>query len=147
MALGDPGPGGKQEHQARARRASAQGEEIWTRRQAGKKGLAAGPQLPGGLNAAPPVLQRHAVPGTAAGYAHPDQTQVPAEDRTVDQGRGTGYWLTFALTRYWPSVTPPNRYFPSVLVLVAAISCSVVTPPTVVTWYRPTKQPATAAPL
>lgn len=151
------------EQQADTCPASAKGKKVCAGRQGGEKHLAAGTQLPGGLEAALPVLQRHAVPGTAARYTHPDQTQLPAEgetevllrlsaagqteDWTVLQRGGTGYWLTFALTRYSPSVTPPNRYFPSALVLVPAMSCSVVTPPTVVTWYRPTKQPATAAPL
>ena len=151
------------EQQADTCPASAKGKKVCAGRQGGEKHLAAGTQLPGGLEAALPVLQRHAVPGTAARYTHPDQTQLPAEgeteillclsaasqteDWTVLQRGGTGYWLTFALTRYSPSVTPPNRYFPSALVLVPAMSCSVVTPPMVVTWYRPTKQPATAAPL
>lgn len=43
------------------------------------------------------------------------------------------YRSSLALTRYWPAVTPPNRYIPWVLVLVTATRVSVCRSPSPVT--------------
>lgn len=49
------------------------------------------------------------------------------------EGDAGNYCSSLALTRYWPPVTPPKRYFPSALVLVVAIRVSTAVAPVPVT--------------
>lgn len=92
-----------------------------------------------------PSLQRvqsQAIPGAKGTDPHPKSAQTkPGEEAQITrrflpllQAEGPGafqggaYCSSFALTIYWPPLTPPNRYFPSALVLVTATSFSVVAP-------------------
>lgn len=94
-----------------------------------------------------PLFQQQAVHEAGVPHPHPQGTpgisgekaqaavRFPARAKAEASGDGQRvfYCSSLALTRYCPPVTPPNRYFPSALVLVVAISVSTVTPPTWVT--------------
>ena len=92
-----------------------------------------------------PSLQRvqsQAIPGAKGTDPHPKSAQTkPGEEAQITrrflpllQAEGPGafqggaYCSSFALTIYWPPLTPPNRYFPSILVLVVDTSVSVTAP-------------------
>ena len=125
IAQGEDGPGRQVEQQAVAAALPAEGEQIAA---GGKTVEETGPGAQRGPDrAVGPVagLQGHPVgragPAEAdpkeAGIAVKWQAQVLAALRTLLQTEGPSrsqrcrriYWLTFALTRYSPPVTPPNR--------------------------------------
>ena len=125
---------------------AAHGQHILPRPQETEAGLARTQQVTVPAVAAPPGTQADRVPGTAAGYGHRNTTQQPGRKGAeillrlliLPQAEGPAslkpaYCSIFALTIYWPSVTPPNRYIPWVLVLVVATRVSVWSSPRPVT--------------
>ena len=147
------------QHQAQPAGDPVQGEHIAPRRQKAKNRAWLRPQGMGGARAASAGPEAQPVSGLPILHQQPDGAQsIPGEitkndvglvlagqtEGTAAQQPAAAYCSSLALTTYAPAVTPPNRYFPSVLVLVTAVRVSVVTPRSVVTAYRPTKQLATA---
>ena len=151
------GTGGQMDPQVLPPLGTAEGEQIVPRSQESEIDLLAAQQAVGSLMAAGMTYQPHPAPRAAGAAQHPQGAQgIPLGEAqvllrliVVPQAEGdsssqpAGYWFILALTRYSPPVTPPNRYLPSELVLVVAISSSRPA----VTWKRPTKQPATALPF
>lgn len=97
------------------------------------------------VGGAVPSLQRvqsQAIPGAKGTDPHPQSAQAKPGKKAqilvsflpLLQAEKAGalrsqvYCPSFALTRYWPPLTPPKRYFPSALVLVVATSFSVTAP-------------------
>lgn len=147
------------QHQAQPAGDPVQGEHIAPRRQKAKNRAWLRPQGMGGARAASAGPEAQPVSGLPILHQQPDGAQsIPGGITKNDVGLvlagqtegaaaqqpASAYCSSLALTTYAPAVTPPKRYFPSVLVLVADTNVSVVTPRSVVTAYRPTKQPATA---
>ena len=133
---------------------------VVARGQEAKEKFSLAQQFPGPAGIPPTGPQDCPISGTEVLHDQPDAAQAVSgvqaqgniclaaiRQAEVTDGRNAAvrsYCSSLALTRYSPAFTPPNRYFPAVLVLVVAISSSLVTPATVTTWYKPTKHPATA---
>lgn len=127
---------------------AAQRQKIPARRQKPEIQRPAGVQ-PAGRPGASPLMERHTVKGLPVGHLNTDTAQfsgvgtqgyagllILAQAKgAAGQQRGIrpSYCSSLALTTYCPAITPPKRYFPSVLVLVVATSVSVVTPRAVTT--------------
>ena len=113
-------------------------EQIVPRGEKGKGYLPGAEQAVGPLLAAGAADQPKPSAGTGAAAQHPQgaqgilgrKAQVLSSSVSTPQAEGStlsqraGYWVSFAFTRYSPLVTPPNRYMPSILVLVVAVSSS-----------------------
>lgn len=130
------GTGGKADPQVLSSAGGTEGEQIVPRRKKGKVHLPGTEQAVGVRPSACVVYKPYPAPGTAAAAQHPqsaagvlgDKAQVlsapglPTQEEGGTRCQGGGYWVSFAFTKYSPLVTPPNRYMPSVLVLVAVSS-------------------------
>lgn len=143
--------GRKAYRQRKAVPAAAEGEPVGARRQKAKPGVplaGQGPHLPA---AAILRLKDHFIHGANILYGQMDAAQDGAwadaqrgirlriisakKDAAHGQQAVVGdYCSSFALTRYSPPPTPPNRYFPAALVLVTDTRRSWETPATSVTW-------------
>lgn len=150
-ADGHVAAGGKAYRQRKAVSAPANYEPIGARLQKPKPDCpltGQGPHLPA---AAILRLKDHLIHGTNILYGQMDAAQdgagadaqrgirlriISAEkDAAHGQQAVVGnYCSSFALTRYSPPPTPPNRYFPAALVLVTDTRRSWETPATSVTW-------------
>lgn len=129
----------RQPHQQfQAGTAAAHGQHILPRPQETEAGLARAQQSAAPTIAAPPGTQADRVADAAAGHGHHHAAQQPGRKGTEillrllilpqaeePAGLEPAYRSSLALTIYWPSVTPPNRYIPWVLVLVMATRVSV----------------------
>lgn len=105
--------------------AAAHGQHILPRPQKSESGLACAQQSAAPAVTALPWTQANRVVGTTAGYRRRNAAQQPGRKGTEvllclltppqtewPAGLKPAYCSIFALTIYWPSVTPPNRYIP-----------------------------------
>ena len=122
---GDIGLRRQAQQQAGPAASPVQRQEIHAGRDGVKHRRAGAQHRPGGLPATPPTGQGHPVTGAGPGEAHPTATYalaaadaqvmarlpllLQAEGPAVGQLEWGLYWLTFALTRYSPATTPPNK--------------------------------------
>lgn len=150
-ADGHVAAGGKVHRQRKAVLAPAEGERIVSRPQRAKPGRSLADQGPHVIAAAVLRLQKHFIHGTKILHGQLNAAQDGAgadaqggvrlrvvsakKDTAHGQQAAVGdYCSSFALTRYSPLPTPPNRYFPAALVLVTDTRRSWETPATSVTW-------------
>ena len=140
------GPRRQPDQQLQTASPTRQGEHILPRRQKSEASLAGTQQVPAPAVAAPSRPQADPVRGTAARQARRQSAQQigrksaqvlrlffsPAQAEAFPCLK-PAYCSIFALTRYCPAVTPPNRYIPWLLVLVVAARVSTWVSPVPVT--------------
>lgn len=128
-------PGGEVHRQHKAVLAPAEGERIVPGPQRAEPGCSLADQGPHLIPAAVLRLQKHFIHGAKILHGQLNAAQngagadaqggirfriVSAKKNAVhgQQAAVGDYCSSFALTRYSPLPTPPNRYFPAALVLV-----------------------------